>query len=189
MSCSGEGTVAVQGAETCKHSSSAFWPRATLLCSAGGRLHAAQSRRRNALSATECSSGVLGGACAVPVRGGRRWGGALRGGRALLCCSSRQRHGEAFGRQRGKVLSPVRFAQREVVAVTQTVALRNKQPSKERQQCSTRGGEGRGGGEQDRSEALRKWQNTAPRCQARAQEFITSLVTPAFPRTPAQGWS
>lgn len=181
--------MAVQEAETCKHSSSAFsWPWATLLSSAGGRLPAAQSRWRNALGGRRCSSGVLGRACAVPVPGGRRWGGALRGGRALLCCSSRQGHGETFGRQCGKVLSPVGFAQREVAAVTQTVALQNKQPSKEREQCSKRGGEGRGG-EHHKSEALRKWQDTAPRCRARAQEFITSLVTPAFPRTPAQGWS
>lgn len=70
------------------------------------------------------SSGMLGGARPVPVHVGVRRGGTLRGDNALLGCGGCQRHREALGGQRGKVLSPVGFAQWEIIAVTQTVAGR-----------------------------------------------------------------
>lgn len=84
--------------------------------------------RKNVVSSRESSSGVLRRARPMPVHVRVRWGRALRGSNALLCCGSCQRHGEAFGGQRGKILSPVGFAQRQVIAVTQTVAFQNKQP-------------------------------------------------------------
>lgn len=132
----GESTGATQWAETCHHSSSAFsWQRETL-DTAGGRRPAA---RRNSFGSRGSSSGVLPGACPVPVDVGVRRGWALGGGGALLCCGSCQRHGEAFGGERGKVLSPVGFAQRQIIAVTQTVAFQNKQP----QEGETAGAGGR----------------------------------------------
>lgn len=95
--------------------------RSRLLSTAEGRLPAARGHPRVNRGS---SSGMLGGARPVPVHVRVRRGGTLRGGNALLGRGSCQRHREALGGQRGKVLSPVGFAQWEIIAVTQTVAGR-----------------------------------------------------------------
>lgn len=147
----------------CSHAGSRTLPAQLqcLLPTAGGRLPAARcpGRAIPAPRGSGFSSGMLGGACPVPVHVGVRRGGTLRGDNALLCCGGCQRHREALGGQRGKVLSPVGFAQWEIIAVTQTVAFQNKQPQWGESRCGDKRGEGwKGWREQDRSKALRKWQ-------------------------------